>query len=137
MSAAGRASALVSSGAAGEDLAGAALASGFAPPGAALLPCGERRCAGGLDGLAQAARPEKIYLPLWSSGEALAAVPAPSAAVTVWPGDRFSAGGFGVSVLWPAGREGYASPADALAYHFEAGETSFLTGPSGTLESEK
>lgn len=138
LSASGRVSAMVSSGRGGDDLAAAALSSGFALPRSALLTCGEPVCAEGLGELAAAAGPEAAYMPFWSSGMTLDSAGAAGAApAPVWPGDAFEAGGYRVSVLWPAGQEGYSEPGERLAYRFEGAGESFLVGPGGVLEGQK
>ncbi|MDQ7772892.1 MAG: ComEC/Rec2 family competence protein [Elusimicrobiales bacterium] len=137
LSASGRSSLLVSSGMSGEDLAGAALASGFALPGAVLLTCGEPGCVDGLGALPSAAGPGAVYVPAWVPAAGLAAAPAGLAAEKVWPGDTFSGGGYEVAAEWPEGQEGYSVPGDRLAYRFSRGGKSFRAGPGGTLEGQK
>ncbi|MDT8287135.1 MAG: hypothetical protein RQ748_08515, partial [Elusimicrobiales bacterium] len=138
LSAFGRASAIVSSGAAGEDLTGAALASGFVLPRVALLTCGEPGCAEGVEELSGAAALSTVYLPLWSSGEVVGAASGAGAApAPVWPGDVFSEGGYEVRASWPPGQEGYSAPGDRLAYRFDLPGGSFTAGPGGTLDGQK
>lgn len=138
LSASGRASAIVSSGSAGEELTGAALASGFVLPRAALLTCGEPGCAEGVGELSGAAALRTVYLPLWSSGEVVGAASGAGAApAPVWPGDGFSEGGYEVRASWPPGQEGYSAPGDRLAYRFDLPGGSFTAGPGGTLDGQK
>jgi len=136
LSAAGRSSVIVSSGYGGEELAGAALASGFVLPRAALLTCGETACAESLGELAAAGGLSSAYMPSWSSAGALAAAGS-AAAAPVWPGDTFAEGGYQISALWADGQSGYSGPGDRLAYRFKRGETCFIAGPGGTLEEQK
>lgn len=138
LSATGRSSAVVSAGSEGDDLAGAALASGFALPRAALLTCGEPGCGQGVAGLSGAVSLRAVYLPAWSSAEVVGSVSGTGAAPSpVWAGDVFSEGGYDVRAMWPAGQEGYSAPGDRLAYRFEAPGGSFTAGPGGTLEDQK
>lgn len=137
LSASGRSSLLVSSGMRGEDLSGAALASGFALPRAALLTCGEPECAESLAALSSAAELAAVYMPAWAGEAGLRAAGASGAVTAVWPGDRFSEGGYDIYALWPEGRAGYAAPEDRVSYRLSSPGGDFLAGPGGTPEDQK
>ncbi len=137
LSASGRASVLVSSGMGGEDLSGAALASGFTLPRAALLTCAEPACAEGLVGLSAAAELGAVYMPAWAGGAVLRAAGAAGVVTAVWPGEGFSEGGYDICAAWPEGRTGYAAPDDRLSYRFSRPGEDFIAGPGGTPEEQK
>lgn len=135
LSADGRSAVLVSCGFGEEELAGAALASGFPLPAASLFTCGDVSRAGGGGGVGGAGGMSEVYLPLWSPPAATSA--AGGGARPVWPGETLRAGTFEVRVLWEDGGEGYAEPSQRAGYLFSAGAASFRVGPDGILEGEK